>query len=95
VPVPHDLDGTWCKVIGARLGSWLYSHDSSRALSSAVACNTIMLTCGGFDETPTCAFMDLIDCTNAQVPPSGLQPLSRQSFGTFKRDAGLQVRRKL
>ena len=36
---------------------------------------------------------ELIDCTN--VPSAaGLQPLSRQSFGTFERDAGLQVERK-
>jgi hypothetical protein len=38
VPIPHDLDGTWCKVIGAMLGYALLV-DSSRVPTTATSCN--------------------------------------------------------
>jgi hypothetical protein len=89
--VPDDLDGTWYQVIGAMSGKLLlFLCTLWRVRRPAIV---ITLTCGGFYESPTCPFVGSFG--SASVPSAaGSQPLSRQSFGTFECNAGLQVGRK-
>jgi hypothetical protein len=66
VPMPHDLDGTWCKVIGAMLGyALLVLRVFQRRQPAAIA---MTLTCGVVYETPTCAFMYSSIVRTSQVP---------------------------
>jgi hypothetical protein len=92
VPIPHDLDGTWCKVIGAML-CYALLVGSSRVPTTATSCNRDQADVRRRLRDAHVRIHVLIDCAN--VPSAaGSQPLSRQTFGTFEGNAGLQVGRK-
>ena len=67
---------------------WFFAY-SKRRQPAAIA---IMLTCGGVDETPTCAFTNSSTVRTSQVPQGCSHLVVRVSARSS--DAGLQVEKK-
>lgn len=97
--MPHDLDGTWCMIIGTTLGYALLVVSQVTVLrvlwrrqSPAI---DIMLTCGGSSKTPTCSFADT-SIVRERPSAARLQACSHLVVRVSARssDAGLQVEKK-